>query len=93
LRAGKPQIVVPLFSDQFDNAARVVRLDVARSIALKRYVPDRVVTELSPLLDGTGYAARAAAIGQEVRCEDGAEAAARVIDAVLGAPARFWVWD
>jgi UDP:flavonoid glycosyltransferase YjiC (YdhE family) len=88
LRAGKPQIVVPLFSDQFDNAARAVRLGVARSIALKRYVPERVAAELSRLFDGPGYAARAAAVGEEVSREDGAEAAARIIDAVLGVPTR-----
>lgn len=50
LRAGKPQLVVPFHSDQFDNAARVVRLDVARSVRLKQHVPNRVAAELSSLL-------------------------------------------
>jgi hypothetical protein len=51
-------------------------------------VPERVAAELSRLFDGPGYAARAAAVGEEVSREDGAEAAARIIAAVLGVPTR-----
>jgi UDP:flavonoid glycosyltransferase YjiC (YdhE family) len=88
LRAGKPQLVVPLYSDQFDNAARVVRLGVARSIGSKRYVPTRVAVELTRLLERPNYAARAAAVGNEVGRENGAEVAARILDDFLRMPAR-----
>ena len=83
LRAGKPQLVVPFHSDQFDNAARVVRLGVARSVRLKQYVPSRVAAELSLLLGGTSYASRAAALGRQVSNDDGAGAAVRVVNDYL----------
>jgi len=83
LRAGRPQLVVPLFSDQFDNAARVVRLGVARSVGLKRYTPGRVAAEFSALLDNPGYRARAEALGVEVSRENGAEVAARVVQSEM----------
>lgn len=85
LRAGKPQLVVPLFSDQFDNAARAVRLGVARSVRLTKYAPGRVTAALSALINDASYGSRAAAVGSEVSREQGDEVAARVIDSVLSA--------
>jgi rhamnosyltransferase subunit B len=84
LRAGKPQLIVPVLSDQFDNAARVVRLGVGRSLRQTQYQPDRVESELSMLLGEPRYATRAAATGNQVRQEDGAEVAARIVDGLLG---------
>jgi rhamnosyltransferase subunit B len=83
LRAGKPQLVVPVLIDQFDNAARVIRLGVARSLPLKRYLTDRVEAELSALLSNPSYTTTAAKIGRQVSQEDGAEVAARVVDNLL----------
>jgi rhamnosyltransferase subunit B len=83
LRAGKPQLVVPFLSDQFDNAARVVRLGVARTIARKRYTPKRVAAELRALLSESTYASRAATVGSEISCEDGAGSVTRMIDRFL----------
>jgi rhamnosyltransferase subunit B len=86
LRAGKPQLVTPILIDQFDNAARVVRLGVGRSLRLRRYRLDRVESELSALLGDPRYAMRAATIGDQVRQEDGADSAARIVDGVLLGP-------
>jgi UDP:flavonoid glycosyltransferase YjiC (YdhE family) len=83
LRAGIPQLVIPFHTDQFDNAARVVKLGVARSMALKHYAPDRVAAELSKLLANPGYRTRAASVGQAVAREDGGEVAARTVDTVV----------
>jgi rhamnosyltransferase subunit B len=86
LRAGKPQLVVPFHSDQFDNAARVVRLGVARSVRLKQYLPGDAAAELSTLLSRISYTSRAAALGKEVFREDGAEVSARVVDCFFTLP-------
>jgi len=84
LRAGKPQLVVPYHSDQFDNAARVVKLGVGRSVKLKQYAPGRAAAELSSLFTQASYGLRATAIGREIRAEDGSEVAARIVDSFLG---------
>ena len=86
LRAGKPQLVIPFHTDQFDNAARLVRLGVARSVRLKQYEHSRAAAELSILLSQGSYSSRAAAVANQVRTEDGAEVSARVVDSVLGVP-------
>jgi UDP:flavonoid glycosyltransferase YjiC (YdhE family) len=51
LRAGTPQVVVPHAHDQPDNAARLVRLGVARKLEVKQYRRDRVATTLRELVE------------------------------------------
>jgi len=82
LRGACPMLVVPRSHDQPDNAYRVTRLGVARTLFPKRYTASRVVGELRPLLDDPGYRTRAAATAAVVRGEGGAEAAAEAIAAV-----------
>ena len=55
LRGACPMLVVPHSHDQPDNAHRVTRLGVARTLYPKRYTASRVVAELRPLLDDPGY--------------------------------------
>jgi rhamnosyltransferase subunit B len=83
LRAGKPQLIVPLLTDQFDNAARAVRLGVARALPRKRYSARRLAAELARLAERR-YAGQAAALSLNVAAEDGAEAIARTVDDFLG---------
>ncbi|HLZ99573.1 MAG TPA: glycosyltransferase [Steroidobacteraceae bacterium] len=80
LRAGKPQLIVPVWGDQFDNAARVVRLGVGRQIGRNRYSPSRVARELTTLLGAQDFKARAATVGRDVDLEDGPEVVARIVD-------------
>jgi UDP:flavonoid glycosyltransferase YjiC (YdhE family) len=84
LRSGHPMIVVPHGHDQPDNAARVARLGVSRTIYPQRYRAARVARELERLL-ADGYAKRAAATAAVVRAEDGAGAAAAALERVLDA--------
>ena len=49
LAAGVPQLVMPHAHDQPDNAARLVKLGVARSIEPKRYRGERVARVLAEL--------------------------------------------
>lgn len=46
LRAGTPQLVVPLAHDQFDNAARVERLGAGASLHASRVTPRRMALSL-----------------------------------------------
>ncbi len=75
LRAGIPMLVVPFAHDQPDNAARVTRLGVGRTISRKNYKAVRVAKELKELLLNPCYVKRAHQIGHRVRCENGASLA------------------
>jgi rhamnosyltransferase subunit B len=91
LRAGKPMVVVPFSHDQPDNAARVVRLGVARTIARSKYSAHRVAAALHTLLADGSYARRAAEAGAKLQHENGAVAAADVVEGLISAsraPAR-----
>lgn len=80
LRAGRPQLVVPFAHDQPDNADRVARLGIARTIRPERYTPLAAAGALGALLDGDA-ARRAEAVGRTVRAEDGVAAACGAIEA------------
>jgi UDP:flavonoid glycosyltransferase YjiC (YdhE family) len=79
LRAGRPQLIVPHFADQLDNAARAARLGVARVLPPRRYTAASAGRELGILLRVTGYLARAREVGDSLAAEDGAAQAARVV--------------
>ncbi len=83
LRAGRPMLVVPFAHDQFDNAARVVRLGVARTIARERFSADSAARELHALLANPRIEEIAAHIGTQVRVERGLELASDAIERVL----------
>ena len=76
-------LVTPHSFDQPDNAARVVRLGVARTFPRSRYTVERAVSELRLLLDTPRYAARAAEIRHIVEAEDGVRAACDALEEPL----------
>jgi MGT family glycosyltransferase len=80
LRSGIPALLVPHGHDQFDNARRVARLGVGRSLLPREYRAARVARELAALLGNPAYRDRAASVAELVRAERGAEAAADVIE-------------
>jgi UDP:flavonoid glycosyltransferase YjiC (YdhE family) len=83
LRAGRPQLVVPHLGDQFDNAARVVRLGCGATLGRGRYRADRVEAVLERLLADAEVAATATRLGVVAAQEDGAAVAAeRIVDLV-----------
>ncbi len=83
LRAGRPTLIVPHAHDQFDNAARVVRLGCGRMIARPRYNAETATRGLAALLEQPDYAVKAAEVGRLVQNEDGARAAADALEDVL----------
>lgn len=85
LRAGRPTLVVPYANDQPDNAFRVARLGVSRTLPPRRYTARRVEVELRQILNDGTYRARAEAVAAELRAKAGAEAACEAIEEFLGA--------
>jgi UDP:flavonoid glycosyltransferase YjiC (YdhE family) len=83
LRAGRPQLITPVWFDQPDNAARAVRLGVARSLAFRRVSATRLVQQLRPLLQAPAYASAARAVADSLLGIDGAAVAAGYISAAL----------
>ncbi len=62
LRAGTPQLVVPLAHDQFDNGARVTALGVGASLPAARLNERRLVRALGALLAAPGLDERTRAV-------------------------------
>jgi UDP:flavonoid glycosyltransferase YjiC (YdhE family) len=83
LRSGRPMLVVPHGHDQPDNAHRVTKLGVARTLYPRRYRAASVARELARLL-GDDYTARAASVASAVRAEGGAAAAAEALEQIAG---------
>jgi UDP:flavonoid glycosyltransferase YjiC (YdhE family) len=83
LRARRPMLVVPHAFDQPDNALRVVKLGVARTLFPKHYVAARVATQLQAILAEPRYAQRAVVVGRTVQTERGDQQACDAIEAYM----------
>ena len=83
LVSGRPMLVVPHAHDQPDNAMRVARLWVSRTLSPRRYTDAAVVRELNALLGDAIYAVRAAEVGRDVRAEHGPETASEALEQLL----------
>jgi rhamnosyltransferase subunit B len=83
LRAGKPMLVVPHGFDQPDNAARMKKLCLSRTVYPDQYCQKRVTRELKMLLGDSSYQKSAAEMGQLIRSEEGLKIACDSIEAVL----------
>jgi rhamnosyltransferase subunit B len=81
LRAGTPQLVVPLAHDQFDNGARVTALGVGASLPAGRLNERRLVRALGDLLAAPGLAERRRAVAGRFQPAAGID---RMCDALEG---------
>ena len=80
LRAGKPMLIMPYSHDQPDNARRMRRLKVARSIQKGSYTPARVARKLKAMLAEPRLAQRAASVARQLEHEDGLKAACDALE-------------
>lgn len=85
LRAGTPQLVVPLAHDQFDNAARVAALGVGTSLRAARLSPGRLAAALGRVLDDR-VAQRAREVSANFQKPDGFEDLCDRLVALAGQP-------
>ena len=84
LYAGHPMLVVPHGFDQPDNAMRLRARGVAEILPVRRYRADRAALLLHGLLNNPAYAQRVQACAGALAHEDGAQAAANVIEIACG---------
>ncbi len=84
MRSGRPMLVVPFAHDQPDNAERLRRLGIARTIYPQHYTPARAVKELRHLLDNPAYTQRASEVGKRIGAEDGVRTACEALEGLLG---------
>jgi rhamnosyltransferase subunit B len=97
LRAGRPQLIVPVAFDQPDNARRAAALGVARVLPFQRVSARRLASELAALLDQSSYAHAARMVAGALAEIDGAGRAAEELIACVRAermcqppsPSRF----
>ena len=83
LRAGRPMLIVPFAHDQFDNAARIRRLGVGRTLARPQFSPDRCARILAALLEDPTTSTACARVAGQLRNENGAGGAGDAIEAFL----------
>lgn len=79
LRAGTPQLVVPLAFDQFDNAARVCRLGAGATLSLGAVRRGRLTGALRALLAAPGLPARCRSLAAHFDADDDEDALCRAI--------------
>lgn len=83
LRAGVPHLVMPFSHDQPDNAARCVRLEVARTISRESYNAASAAGELKKLLTDLNYKRRALEVKSIVDSENGVKSACDAVENIL----------
>jgi rhamnosyltransferase subunit B len=76
LRAGRPQLIVPVAFDQPDNADRAVRLGIARTLPFRKVSVQKLTQELNTLLSSPGYSDKAQSIADATLSINGAARAA-----------------
>ena len=81
LAAGKPQLICPVGFDQPDNARRVIRLGLARSIPFQKLTADAMTRTLRELLSSREAAAQGTAAGRIVTDEEYLHRAASLLAA------------
>jgi rhamnosyltransferase subunit B len=80
LRAGKPMLIMPYSHDQPDNARRMRRLKVSRTIQRGNYTPIRVARKMRKMLEEPKFARRAESVMRLLSHEDGTKSACDALE-------------
>lgn len=79
--AGVPQLIMPMAHDQFDNAARITKLNIGDEIARKKFRAPLVAEKLSKLLSSNDVAESCKHISRATAAlKNGREAAADAVE-------------
>ena len=79
MRAGRPQLIVPVAFDQADNAQRARTLGLGRIVPFRKVTAQLLASELSMLLDSASYADAAHRMAASLKEVDGATCAAQAL--------------
>jgi UDP:flavonoid glycosyltransferase YjiC (YdhE family) len=88
LRAGRPQVILPVAFDQPDNARRAAALGVGRVLPFEKVTAQRLASELTAVLDQASYAQEARVVADALAQTDGAARAADELIACEAEAAR-----
>ena len=80
LRAGKPMLIMPYSHDQPDNARRMRRLKVSRTIQRANYLPAQVVRKLKAMLADPQLAQHAEKVSHQLEHENGVRSACNALE-------------
>jgi rhamnosyltransferase subunit B len=83
MQASVPQLVMPLAFDQADNAARMKRLGVAKTLFPKRFTGKNVAKVLMAIRNDSAQAASAQAISQRYDGFHGLDNACRLVEELI----------
>jgi len=83
LKAGVPQLIMPMGYDQFDNAYRLEKLGVAKSIARRKFKAAHIAPLLSELLDSKIIAERCRHCSERLSETDGLARTCDLVESVL----------
>jgi len=67
MKAGIPQLVMPMAHDQFDNARRIEMLGLGYSMRQERYVKSAVAEKLSRLVNAASVRAQCREVAGKLR--------------------------
>jgi UDP:flavonoid glycosyltransferase YjiC (YdhE family) len=83
LRAGRPQLGVPVSVDQPDNARRLVERGLALAIDDRKYTAERATKALGRLLSEPSFTRKAQEAAAAIAAEQGLERACDMLEDVL----------
>ena len=84
MRAGIPQLVMPLAYDQGDNAARARRLGVAEVVAPARFTGRAIAGRLRAMIGNDSMRATARNLGERFRADDALARTCSLIEEMVG---------
>lgn len=90
LAAGIPQVVMPMAHDQPDNAARLVRLGVGRTLPPSEFTVAHLTTALARLIDQPEVQRAAAALAERLRGDRSPDRLVAWLESRMRFPVQRW---